>query len=385
MRWDTVLNAHIAPGFMIGNTNSPFYNGKHFADAEDVVVVTVNYRVNVFGFPGAPGETKNLGLRDQRAAVEWVQDNISGFGGSPSKITIAGQSASGTGVDYWAYAYRKDPIAHGIIAHSGNAFSFPSNTKSVQEANWNTVVSAVNCSGAADTMACMRKADWQAIKSAAAAIKPAKSTAVLRSISTFWPTPDNEIVFSDYVGLTANGSFADLPILLGNTDNEHGYYQVPAFAQGIIPTEDQIKSFLLASFTCPVAYQATARRNHSVPSYVYRYFADWDNTRLFPTSGAYHGVDLHMIFGASADVSGLPTIADQQQLTHLMQRAWFTFSNNPHSGLTELGWPRFDPGGRTLIQLGLGNDPTAQFTYPSVYDASCSTVTMGALETAAAL
>jgi carboxylesterase type B len=372
-------------GFTIGNTNSPFYNAKYFADAEDVVVVTVNYRLNVFGFRGVPGGTQNLGLRDQRAAVEWARDNISGFGGSPSKIAIAGQSSGGVSVDYWAYTYRDDPIAHGIIAHSGNAFSFPQNTRSVQETNWKIVVSAVNCSSAADTMACMRKVDWQAVKATAAAIRPAQSTSVLRSIPAFWPTPDDEIVFSDYVGLTANGSFAKLPILFGSTHNENGYYQVPAFAQGITPTDDQIRSFLLESFTCPVAYQATARRSHGVPSYAYRYFADWNNTRLYPTSGAYHGVDLHMIFGGSADVSGLPTNADQRQLTQLMQKAWFSFSDDPSSGLSsKLGWPLYDPNVKTIIQLGLDNGPEARFAHPSAYDAPCSTVTMGALGTAPA-
>ncbi|KAK4237442.1 cholinesterase precursor [Achaetomium macrosporum] len=353
--------------FTIGNTHSPFYNAtephpstKHETDGSGS-----NYRLNVFGFPGAPGGPQNLGLRDQRAAVEW--------------------SSGGVSVDYWAYAYREDPIAHGIIAHSGNAFSFSQNTRSVQEANWNTVVSAVNCSSVADTMACMRKVDWQAIESAAAAIKPSKSTSVLRSIPAFWPTPDNDIVFSDYVGLTAKGSLAKLPILFGSTHNENGYYQIPAFAQGITPTEDQISSFLFESFICPVAYQATARRNHSVPPYAYRYFADWDNTRLYTTSDAYPGVDLHMVFGASADVSGLPNTADHRQLTKLMQKAWFCFSDGPSSGLSfKLGWPLYDPNGNTLIQLGLGNVPEAQFTYPSVYGSPCSTVTMGALGTAAA-
>ena len=121
--------------FTIGNTNSPFYNPKYFVEAKDIVVVIVNYRLNIFGFPGVPREIQNLGLRDQRAAVEWLRDNISGFGGEPPKITLAGHSSGGVSVDYWAYVYKDDPIAHGIIAHSGNAFSFPSSTKAVQEAN----------------------------------------------------------------------------------------------------------------------------------------------------------------------------------------------------------------------------------------------------------
>ncbi|KAK1827137.1 cholinesterase precursor [Podospora conica] len=369
--------------FMVGNTNTAFYNGKYLADAEDIIVVTVNYRLNIFGFPGAPGGVQNLGLRDQRAAVEWVRDNIVSFGGDPSKVTISGQSSGGVGVDYWAYAYRRDPIAHGIIAPSGNAFSFGGNTKLITEANWNTVVAAVNCSGVVDTLACVRKVDWHAIKTAAGAIKPAKSTSVLRGTSPFWPTPDGELVFSgaEYLDLTANGTFARLPILYGNTDNEDGYYRVPSFANGVVPTNEQVTAFLLECFTCPASHQVNGRRNHRVPSYAYRFFADWNNTRLYPTSGAYHGVDMHMVFGGSEDVSGLPTTAEQQQLTKLMQKAWFAFAEDPRSGLERFGWPRFNPKEKTLAQLGLVNVPEAKFTYPSVYDAPCSTVTMGALGT----
>ena len=87
--------------------------------------MSANYRLNVFGFPGAPGADTNLGLRDQRLAVEWVQKNIGAFGGNPKKIVIAGQSSGGAAVDWWSYAYKKDPIVHGLMSTSGNAFSFP--------------------------------------------------------------------------------------------------------------------------------------------------------------------------------------------------------------------------------------------------------------------
>ncbi|KAH7155980.1 Alpha/Beta hydrolase protein [Dactylonectria macrodidyma] len=367
--------------FAIGNTNSPFYNGKYFADAEDIVVVTVNYRINIFGFPGAPDETANAGLRDQRAAAEWIRDNIWRFGGNPGKITIAGQSSGGVAVDYWTYAYKKDPIITGIIAPSGNAFSFPVNAAGVPEKNWNTVVAAVNCTDASDVMKCMRAADWEDIKTAAAAIRPTSSSSVLRSIPPFYPKPDNEIVFSDYVSLTKTGSFAKVPILFGHNHNEDGYYRIPAYGNGVTPTDAQVTSFLLESFTCPVSYQAEARRQKGVAAWAYRYMADWDNTRLFPTSGAYHGVDLHMIFGASGDVSGIEPTAGQALLTKTMQGAWYAFCNNPTNGLSQLGWPKFNPQTKSLILLGNGTKPRVDFVKPSAYDAPCSTITMGALGT----
>ncbi|GKT43485.1 cholinesterase [Colletotrichum spaethianum] len=196
--------------FAIGNTYSPFYNGKYFAAAQDIVLVTVNYRLNIFGFPGAPGHPQNLGLRDQRAAVEWVRDNIAGFGGDPIKITIAGQSSGGVAVDYWSYAYTKDPIVNGIIAPSGNAFSFPLNSPGVPERNWNSIVATVNCTNATDVMECMRAQKWEDIKAAAATVRPTSSSSVLRAIPPFYPTVDNELVFPDYVSLTKSGSFSQL-------------------------------------------------------------------------------------------------------------------------------------------------------------------------------
>ncbi|KAK4212669.1 cholinesterase precursor [Rhypophila decipiens] len=397
--------------FTIGNTNTPFYTGKYFAQSQDIVIVTVNYRLNIFGFPGGPDTTsQNLGLRDQRAAVEWIRDNIASFGGDPSKITISGQSSGGVSVDYWAYAYRHDPIVNGIIAHSGNAFSFPANSKSIQQSNWDAVVKAANCSRPSDSTSaasqndsnqeeikCMRSLPYQTILAATSALKPAKSSSILRSIPPFWPTPDSETVFSaqEYISLTGNRSFAKIPMLLGNTHNENGYYQIAAFAsQGILPTQAQIDSFILESFTCPVKFQAEGRRKFGVPAYMYRYFADWEILRLFEdtttgiTSGAYHGVDLHMLFGNGEEVSGLggsPEEASRRrELTKLMQRAWFVFADDPLNGLRrEFGWSGFsDKEGRTLrslASLGQENRPDIRFEDPSVYDGDCGNVTMGAL------
>jgi cholinesterase len=70
-------------GFALGNTASPAYNGARLAEDQDVVVVSMNYRLNILGFPGAPGlPDQNLGLLDQRLAIEWVRDNIGVFGGA---------------------------------------------------------------------------------------------------------------------------------------------------------------------------------------------------------------------------------------------------------------------------------------------------------------
>jgi len=139
------------------------------------------------------------------------------------------------------------------------------------------------------------------------------------------------------------------PYLAGNNDNEAGYYKIAAYAQGNILTDAQWDKFNLEDFTCPTATEATNRAKFGVPMWRFRYFGDWDNLRLYPTSGAYHGSDLEMIFGASEDVSGLPESVPERLLQAVMMHAWAAFADDPTAGLEhKIGWPKYDPNG-TLI------------------------------------
>jgi len=87
-------------GFAIGNGAASLYDGSRLAQAADLVVVTINYRLGTLGWLGhpdlaqAPGEpSANWGLLDQVAALQWVRENVSSFGGDPARVTLAGQSA----------------------------------------------------------------------------------------------------------------------------------------------------------------------------------------------------------------------------------------------------------------------------------------------------
>ncbi|KAL2140705.1 hypothetical protein VTI28DRAFT_3490 [Corynascus sepedonium] len=396
--------------FSAGSTNTPFWNGKLLADAEDLVVVTVNYRTNIFGFPGAPGETPNPGLRDQRAAVEWVRDNIARFGGDADRIVLAGQSAGGVSADYWAYAYEHDPIVAGLILVSGTAFSFPLNSPDIPAQNWNAVVAAVGCSGSNSTaddndnddtaaiMTCMRAVPWADLKAAAAGIRSLPSTSPLRAIPPFYPQADGATVFADYATLTEAGRFARIPVIVSTAADEAGWYQMRAYSNSggaVVPTPAEVEAFHLESFVCPAVHQATARRRHphptrggkhgrAVPAWVLRYAADWPNTRLYDGSGAYHGVDLHMVFGASEAVSGLPEEAEQSALVRVVQRAWAAFAEDPWDGLERvMGWPVWEEhegNGRkfTLIVLGENNEAGVRLLDSGLYEKPCKNITMGA-------
>ena len=170
-------------------------------------MVTVNYRMNIFGFPGLPGHPPNPGLMDQRLAVEWVKENILGFGGDPERITISGQSCGSASVDYWAYAYPSDPLVAGFISHSGTALSFGTNNQTYAAQHWYTVSEALGCGSSGDVLPCMRQHNASAILTAASAVK-VPTTNPARKNPAFQPTVDNVTVFEDYKTLSAQGQFA---------------------------------------------------------------------------------------------------------------------------------------------------------------------------------
>jgi acetylcholinesterase len=111
-------------GFLQGGTSSLYFNPQSWVQrTQGHIVVTVNFRSNIFGFPNAANLTdQNLGLLDQRLALEWVRDNIANFGGDPSKIVAWGQSARAIAYDYLNFAYPEDPIVNGMILDSNTTF-----------------------------------------------------------------------------------------------------------------------------------------------------------------------------------------------------------------------------------------------------------------------
>lgn len=361
--------------FTIPGPHSPFYNGQYFADNEDVVVVTINYRLGIFGFPGAPGIEQNAGLLDQRLAVEWVHENIAGFGGDPTRIVIFGQSAGGSSVDYWAYAYQQNPIVAGMISHSGTALSFIPNTLEYSQLIYNNVSSTVGCADGTDTLSCLRRKNITEILAAARNVPTLPTEALVQA--TFHPTVDNVTVFADYATLGATGAFARIPYLAGNGDYEAGFYRVSAFNANITLSPDQWDLYNERAFTCPTKYASDFRVSHGVPTWRYRYMGDFDNLRLYgswgdyPDSGSYHGVDLNELFGTAEDVTGEPSTSAQQEFSRYMQGAWAAFGRDPEHGLTNYGWPSYKSGSPSLIRLAPGNKPVGEVFDQAFYDKSC--------------
>src|SRR5699024_3248104 len=113
-------------GFSVGSSFEDIYNAKYIAQAGNVVVVSINYRLGALGFlyggtEDAPG---NLGLRDQILALEWVRENIVHFGGDPKQVTIFGESAGSMSVGALILSPLAKGLFHRAILQSGAPNSY---------------------------------------------------------------------------------------------------------------------------------------------------------------------------------------------------------------------------------------------------------------------
>ena len=284
-----------------------------------------SYRLNIFGFPGNPDSTNNLGLLDQRLAVEWTRDNIKAFGGDPRRITLVGESAGAGSVDFYSYAWTHDPIVNGFIALSGTAVASSANDSAT---NWLAAATLLGCnppSNISNTtiLSCMRSQN---------------QTAILKAISTlpvFQPSIDNTLVFSDNMARATAGKVIRKPYLLGNNDNEIGLFQVTLTAAGQSFSPSWWKLQNLFAFNCGAALRAKLAAK-KVPTWRYRYFGDFPNLELArePKSGAWHGSEIPMVFGTDGDVQNLTgRTGEQEGVGVYMQGAWAAFVKDPETGL----------------------------------------------------
>lgn len=111
-------------GFTFGSGNAFLY-GPDYLVAEDVVLVTINYRLGPLGFLslGSGDASGNAGLKDQVLALKWVQENVAAFGGDPDTVTIFGESAGGSSVQFLMLSPLAVGLFHRAISESGSALN----------------------------------------------------------------------------------------------------------------------------------------------------------------------------------------------------------------------------------------------------------------------
>ncbi|RLN53789.1 hypothetical protein BBJ29_004502 [Phytophthora kernoviae] len=212
-------------GLFEGGNRDPRYNFSAIIDeataaGKPFIGVSINYRLHGFGFLwGSDVEeagVTNLGFRDQRLALHWVQENIAAFGGNPEKVTIWGESAGGWSVGYQLLAYggRDDGLFRGAIMQSGAPAHGPSSytNASTWDVYYNNIIEAANCSSAMSTLDCLRQVpidDLSAIFNSSVA-----------SSASFSPVIDGDFIQDTGANLLKNEQFVHVPILHGQNHDE---------------------------------------------------------------------------------------------------------------------------------------------------------------------
>ncbi|KAI8311553.1 Cocaine esterase [Colletotrichum sp. SAR11_59] len=344
----------IFPGnLQFGTASLPIYDGSTLAVAQDVVVVTINYRTNIFGFSNSPEVatgSQNAGYLDQRFALQWVQDNIASFGGDPKRVTIFGESAGGESVKQ-LLANPPSPLPFAAaIMESQQSLLLGSGLDS-----YNKVLKQFSCAD----IACLRKVDATAIKayieSAALVFPPVAGDGtatkdVRPSISgKTWPkipvmigTTLNEArAFLAVDGMNdGSGAMSDALSMVGITDAATknsilSKYALQGFNDPYILADRIITD---AVFTCTTSTLASYLASNGYTAYRYRYDPSFASTSIFANAGSYHTSEIPSVFGTYGQYAKWGAASAQQtKLSSWMQGVWGRFAKNPAGGV---GWTK---------------------------------------------
>ncbi|MFG3258292.1 carboxylesterase/lipase family protein [Streptomyces sp. NPDC048172] len=360
-------------GFISGAAS--LYGAQRLADKGDVIVVSPNYRLGIFGFLSHPaldhGKARNLsgnfGLEDQQAALRWVQRNAKAFGGDPGNVTIFGESAGGTSVCSQLAAPTSAGLFHRAIVQSAQCtgrkwspgpptwFPLP---RADRQKNGLDVAAKAGCAKPETAAACLRA-------------KPAGKLAKLSDVGVgSGPTVGGGFLPRSPERAFATGRFNRVPVMQGTTRDEHHLFTAAIeTATGKVTTPDSYREQLAALFDpadlrrvlarypvakyhsagealstvvtdwawgCPAQGRDRALAAHT-PVYSYE-FADgtapWFSALPkpnFPT-GAFHGAELEYLF-EDEQLPGPQTPA-QRQLSTTMISYWarFAATGNPNGG-----------------------------------------------------
>jgi para-nitrobenzyl esterase len=201
-------------GFEGGGTSEARQDGQYLAH-KDVIVVSMNYRLGIFGFLVHPGLTAesphhasgNYGLLDQAAAIQWVKRNIKEFGGDPGNVTIFGESAGSISVSVqMASPLTKDLIAK-AIGESGGAFDAARLRTQSREVAEKADAEFAQTTLHAGTLAELRKIPADDLMKMSAGQGP--------NALRFWPVVDGYFLPDTVVDIYASGKQAHIPLLAG--------------------------------------------------------------------------------------------------------------------------------------------------------------------------
>jgi para-nitrobenzyl esterase len=223
--------------YVFGCSSRDRYHGSFIAGSTPTIVVTLNYRLGVFGFLAGRELSGNYGIMDQQFALLWVQKNIAAFGGDPNKVTLDGQSAGAISVATHLSlpsTQQLRPFRAAILQSDPVLMQF--RTLDEQHAQYDVFSSAVDCGFAPSRLDCMRSLKWEALLAA-----QAWGTAPLL-LNFNWqnvihklpwsPTIDGTFITQTPSTAFQSGNFYKVPVMLGTVSNETLGFLPVVFGQG---------------------------------------------------------------------------------------------------------------------------------------------------------
>ncbi|KAL6704031.1 hypothetical protein ACN47E_008795 [Coniothyrium glycines] len=330
------------------------------------IVVGLNYRVNIFGFPNAAGlkqDEQNLGLLDQRLGLEWVRDNIANFGGDRDRITLWGQSAGAISVDNYNFAHADDPIVSGLIMNSGTSQLLLVNPD-IDHTNFSTVADHFGCidSDGVAELDCMRGIDAASITS----FLKQRTDEGGPSLA-FYPVVDNRTQLADYTSPAQAGAFSKVPAIIGTTTDEGVAFMPYDRINGVNVTEAAASTN--AFFLCPAVKTTQERYAANATTFRHLYGGNFSNVAPLWWQGAYHSSDLPLIFGTYGIARGKGS-EFQGRVSQMMQDFWVAFAEDPVKGLPKLGWASYQRNGTSVV-FGMG-ERAVQTVKQTELDAPCA-------------
>jgi para-nitrobenzyl esterase len=344
-------------GFHVGSSSDPMTDGKALAQKGDIVMVSVNHRLNILGFLDLSGadakyaKSANAGMLDVVKALEWVRDNIEKFGGDPSNVTIFGESGGGGKVGTLMCMPSAKGLFHKAIIQSGTLVNIMTKEKSqtLGLAVLEKLGLTPNDVNQLDTISYERlvKAGNEAIASISGPRRPGSA-----KMFGFAPSADGDVLLQQPFSPGFADISKDIPLMIGTTLNE---LIRTAYGEKDL-TIEQAKE-RLAKFYKGKADQFVALYAKTYPEYTpqdllsvdtvfrpftimtadaraqqasaptYSYFLAWKSPVDSASRGSFHGLDIPLAFNnvdMRSDWTG--TSPEAYELADVMSSVWLNFA-----------------------------------------------------------
>jgi para-nitrobenzyl esterase len=375
-------------GYLNGTGAAEWFDGTSFAANHDVVVVTINYRLNVFGYLHlaelAPNEdgSGNCGLLDQIAALRWVCDNIAAFGGDPGQVTVAGESAGAFSVGVILGTPGAAGLFHRAILQSGAAVHVVSAESATAVAT--EILGELGLKPDEGGIAELRQLPTDQILGAygAVAFRHPPDTAIEDATLTFAPVVDGFVLPVAPMTAIQDGLSAGVAIMIGTDrdemeimrlldesfyafDNDElarrctnlfgdlatralSLYQT-ASTGNVWTAVDTDRTFVIPAIELAEAHTAAGGA-------AWMYLFTWTTTAFAGQLGAVHTLEIPFVFntldsGAGPEFTGGPPDR-ARPLARRLHRTWAEFIRHGDPNNDDIPpWPLYEPQRRATMIL----------------------------------